>query len=137
MTYARTPRPVSIKIMQEVLHYAPETLTPAEKFVLLAIAYDARDHDRIARFSSAGTVAAMTNLNPSSVRRVLAELVARALLQRIGGKAYKGRIQQYRVTQLHAHHAAHSATPGSAMGAGKRNPTERTRPVDKPRDDPP
>lgn len=96
---------MSIRLIREVFQYAPADLTANERLVLLALAEDARD-DRIARYSSREQLLTFTGIKDvSTLKRVVRSLEAAGLISRLG-TAHKGRIQQYKVHELHAHHAA-------------------------------
>lgn len=95
---------MSGRIVGEVFDNAPEDLRPAEFLVLLAIAEDARDRDRLARYSDLANLTRRTRLAPGTIRNALSELTERALIKPDIGPAYKGRHQEYRVTELYPHH---------------------------------
>lgn len=95
---------MSGRIVGEVLDHAPHDLTTAELLVLIAVAEDARDRDRHARYSDLATIVYRTRLAPGTVKNALSNLTKRALLKPANGPAYKGRHQEYRVTELYPHH---------------------------------
>ena len=95
---------MSGRIVGEVLDNAPVDLTIAERFVLAAVAEDARDRDRLARYSDVETLVHRTTLKPGTVKNALSVLCRRGLLKPAGGPAHKGRHQEYRVTELYEHH---------------------------------
>lgn len=94
---------MSGRIVNEVLENAPEDLTDAELLVLVAIAEDARDRDRLARYSDVENLTRRTRKKAGTVKNALSELTRRGLLKP-GGPAYRGRHQEYRVTELYPHH---------------------------------
>lgn len=95
---------MSGRIVGEVLDNAPSDLRPAELLVLVAIAEDARDRDRLARFSDLESLVHRTRLAPGTVRNALVVLCRRALVKPANGKAVKGKHQEYRITELEPHH---------------------------------
>lgn len=94
---------MSGRIVGEVLDHAPDDLTDAELLVLLAIAEDARDRDRLARYSDLETLVTRARKRPGTVKNALSELARRGLIKP-GSQAHRGRHQEYRITELHAHH---------------------------------
>lgn len=98
---------MSGRIVGEVLDHAPIDLRPAEFLVLIALAEDARDKDRLARFSDVETLVRRTRLGPGTIRNALSTLATRALIQPTYEKARLGRHQEYVVTKLlNGHRAA-------------------------------
>lgn len=95
---------MSGRIVGEVLDNAPADLRPAELLVLLAIAEDARERDRIAKFSDLETLVYRTRLAPGTVKNALGILCRRALLKPAAGRARIGRHQEYRIAELEPHH---------------------------------
>lgn len=95
---------MSGRIVGEILDHAPEDLTLAELLVLVAVGEDARDRDRLARYSDLEQLVRRTRLKPGTTKNALSELVRRGLLKPAGGPAHKGRHQEYRVTELYEHH---------------------------------
>lgn len=97
---------MSGRMVGEALDYAPVDLTPAQRLVLVALAADARDSDRIARFkSSVDALAYRTNLAPGSVRNVLSELVSRGLIRPLITHVHRGgKHQEYELARLAQHH---------------------------------
>lgn len=95
---------MSGRIVGEVLDHAPQDLTNAELLVFVAVGEDARDRDRLARYSDVETLVYRTRLKPGTVKNALSELVRRGLLKPAGGPAHKGRHQEYRVADLYPHH---------------------------------
>lgn len=97
---------MSGRLVGEVLDHAPQDLTPAARLVLIALAADARDTDRIARFkSSVDALAYRTNLAPGSIRNVLSELVARGLIRPLIKHVHRGgKHQEYELAKLANHH---------------------------------
>jgi DNA-binding MarR family transcriptional regulator len=94
---------MSGRIASEVQENAPEDLTQAELAVLVTLALDARERDRLARFSDVETLVRLTRLKPGTVKNALSELTRRALIKP-GAPAYRGRHQEYRITELYPHH---------------------------------
>ena len=96
---------MSGRIASEVYEHAPEDLTQAELTVLAVLALDARETDRIARYSDVESLQRLTRLKAGTIRNALVVLARRGLivpkLQRVhrGGKH-----QEYEVTKLHSHH---------------------------------
>lgn len=96
---------MSGRIASEVYENAPEDLTQAELTVLAVLALDAREADRVARYSDVESLQRLTRLKVGTIRNALSELARRGLitpkLQRVhrGGKH-----QEYEVTKLHTHH---------------------------------
>lgn len=103
---------MSIKLIRDVLAYAPADLTTAERLVLLTLAEDARD-DRLSRYASRTRLIAATGLSGSSVKRALRGLEDAALIFRRGG-AYRGHVQEYVIAELAAHHQATTVHPQPA-----------------------
>lgn len=95
---------MSGRLVGEVFKYAPADLTPVELLVLVALAEQARDKDRTARYASAANLASYTRRRPGTVRNVLTELASRGLIQRVHDHAHIGKIQQYRIAELGEHH---------------------------------
>lgn len=95
---------MSIHLIREVFDYAPADLKPAELVVLIALAEDARD-DRISKFASHDKLIQRTRLSRRTLYRAIDQLESAGLIWRVGA-AHKGRIQQYRLAQLQAHHQA-------------------------------
>lgn len=95
---------MSGRLVGEVFKCAPTDLTPSEMLVLVALAEQARDRDRIARFSTAATIAEHTHLAYGTVRNVLSGLAARGLITRIGGRAHIGKAQDYLISELSENH---------------------------------
>lgn len=103
---------MSGKLVGEAGRYAPADLTVAERFVLIALAESARDGDRTSR-TNARAIAEFTGLAPGTVKNALSELKTRCLIVPLG-IARRGHAQDYRLTQLHAHHRASTNKPGDA-----------------------
>lgn len=99
---------MSGRIADDVLDHAPEDLTQAELMVLVAVALDARESDRIARFSDVETLVRRTRLKPGTVRNALSVLVRRALIAPTKDRVHRGGAhQEYVVAKLaHGHRAA-------------------------------
>lgn len=95
---------MSGRIVGEILDHAPDDLTPAEMLVLIALADDARDRDRTARFhSSVASIAHRTRIKPGTVRNALSRLTARGLI-RTRHKAKPGLHQEYVIANLNQAH---------------------------------
>lgn len=99
---------MSGRIADEVLDNAPEDLTLSERLVLVAIALDAREADRTARYSDVESLTRRTGIKPGTVRNALSELVKRGLITPQRDRVHRGGAhQEYVVTRLqHAHRAA-------------------------------
>jgi len=83
---------VSIRLVVEVLDYAPEDLTPAERLVLVVLAEDANDGTREG-WPGMDKISRRTGLQPDSVRRVFQRLAKRGLEVRVPiGKDKRGRL---------------------------------------------
>ena len=97
---------MSGRLVGEVLDHAPADLTPADMLVLVALANDARDHDRIARFkSSVDVLAHRTRLSTGTVRNTLSRLVARGLIRPMIKTVHKGgKHQEYEIAKLSQSH---------------------------------
>jgi hypothetical protein len=94
---------MSGRIVREVLDYAPECLTDSERWVLVALAEDANDRDRIARYSGTEVLARRTRRAEGTVRNVLADLTAKGLIRPLL-QAHRGRVQHYQLARLDAAH---------------------------------
>lgn len=98
---------MSGRIADEVLDNGPEDLTTAERLVLVAIALDARENDRTARFSDVESLVRRTGLKPGTVRNALSSLVKRALITPQRDRVHRGGAhQEYVVARLHNGHRA-------------------------------
>lgn len=96
---------MSGRIASEVYEHAPEDLTPAELTVLAVLALDAREADRVARYSDVETLTRLARLAPGTIRNALSSLARRGLIRPLVDVVHKGgRHQEYEVTKLHAHH---------------------------------
>lgn len=95
---------MSGRIVGEVFDNAPADLRPAERLVFLALAEDARDDDRLAKYSDVSTLVRRTCLAPGTVRNALAELARRCLIKPTTGRAHIGRHQVWHLTHLEPHH---------------------------------
>ena len=109
---------MSGRLVGEILDHAPADLTPAELLVLLALAADARDTDRIARFkSSVDALTYRTRLAPGSVRNTLSKLVARGLIRPLLTHVHRGgKHQEYELAKVGQDHRfatinGHARTP--------------------------
>ncbi len=97
---------MSGRIVGEVLDYAPIDLRPAEFLVLIAVGEDARDTDRVSKFSDVENLTRRTRLKAGTVRNALAELVGRGLIIPTYQRARIGLHQEYTVARLtNARHA--------------------------------
>lgn len=95
---------MSGRIVGEILDNAPTDLTPAERLVFVAIGEDARDRDRLARYSDLATLTDRTQLQPGTVRNALAALAGRALIKPAHQKPRRGLHQEWHVTHLGPQH---------------------------------
>lgn len=92
--------------MGEVLNCAPLNLTPGELLVLVALAEDARDRDRLAEHSDVESLTFRTRLKPGTIRNALSELGRRGLAVPQRRTTYRGGSghQDYYVPKLEPHH---------------------------------
>lgn len=96
---------MSGRIASDVLAYAPADLTTAELLVLTALALDAREKDRVARFSDVETLENLTRLKPGTIRNALSSLARRALIIPTKDRVYRGGAhQEYLVARLSPEH---------------------------------
>ena len=96
---------MSGRIVGEVLEYAPCDLTGAQLLVLVSVAEDARDRDRLARYSDLESIVRRTRLKPGTARNALSILVRRGLLIPTKGRVQRGRDhQEYQLPKLDEHH---------------------------------
>lgn len=95
---------MSGKLVGDALRCAPDDLTVAERFVLVALAESARDNTRVTK-TNARAISAGTGLALGTVKNALSELARRALIQP-QGIARRGHAQDYRIAALQAHHRA-------------------------------
>ena len=105
---------MSGRLVKDVLQYAPTDLTDKERLVLIALAEDARDRDRIARFITIDQIADYVGSTPGSVRNIISRLTSRALIQPTIRRTDRTRRQQYRVAFLtpeHRHATVRNASP--------------------------
>lgn len=100
---------MSGRLVGEIFRCAPADLKPAERLVLLCLAENARDSDRVAKLKS-DQIAELCCLGVGTVRNALSELAARCLIVPLH-YAQKGRIQNYRLTPLSEHHRASQRHP--------------------------
>ena len=91
---------MSGRIVGNVLDHAPDDLRPAEFLTLIALAEDARERDRLARFSDLHTLVRRTRLGPGTIRNALSELVRRGLIKPTKGRVRTGTHQEYVLTEL-------------------------------------
>lgn len=94
---------MSGRIVGEVLDHAPESLRTGEFLVLIALAEDARDRDRLARYSDAETIANRTRLAPGTVRNALVVLTRRGLIKPTR-RAQTGTHQEWLIVELYDYH---------------------------------
>lgn len=96
---------MSGRIVGEVLHHAPEDLPRLDFLVLIALAEDARDKDRMAADEcSAEVLAYKVRSTPSSVRNALKRLKDRALIRPVHAKVSRGHQQNWIITKLSDYH---------------------------------
>jgi DNA-binding MarR family transcriptional regulator len=96
---------MSGRIVGDVLEHAPDDLTPSEFLVLIAIGEDARDRDRVSKFSDLENLTRRTRCKPGTIRNALSELVRRGLVIPLVDVVHRGgRHQEYRVAELREHH---------------------------------
>lgn len=97
---------MSGRLVGEVLDHAPQDLTPADMLVLVALADDARDKDRIARFkSSTEALAYRTRLSPGTIRNTISKLVQRGLIRPLLTNVHRGgKHQEYEIAKLSQSH---------------------------------
>lgn len=84
---------MGVRLMVEVLDHAPETLTPRERWALIAIAEDARDETRLCLKG--------VESNPTLVRRMRTGRTERAAI--IAGLIDKGALERVKRGQMHQH----------------------------------
>jgi hypothetical protein len=101
---------MSGRLVGEVLRYAPESLRAAEFLVLIVLAENAHDHDRVARLGAA-EIAHRARLSPGGTRNALSSLAARALIQPMISKLARGRSQDYKLHPLSEYHRRPIASP--------------------------
>ena len=95
---------MSDRIVKEVLEWAPVDLKPLELLVLVSLAEEAREGDRLARFNtSADKLADRVRSTPASVRNTLGRLRQRGLIVPVHEKAHRGLAQQYTITKMNGH----------------------------------
>lgn len=95
---------MSGRIVREILENAPQDLTPGQLLVLIALAEDAHDTNRLARWSDVGTLSLLTRLRPGTIRNALAELASRALIKPTITVVTRKRHQVWFVCELDTHH---------------------------------
>lgn len=101
------PVQMSGRIVGEALDNAPESLSPCEHKVLIALAEDARDNDRRASYSDVESLARRSRYKPGSVRNALSELARRGLIIPQIDRVYRGgKHQEYILARLYPHHRA-------------------------------
>lgn len=104
---------MSGRIVGEVFDHAPDDLPTAQMLVLVALADDARERDRTARFKSdVATIAYRTRLSRGTVHNALSKLKARGLIRPVL-KAYAGRSQEYVIAELTENHRFNGKWNGS------------------------
>lgn len=109
---------MSGRLVRDVLQYAPEDLNKTELLVLIALAEDARDTDRIARFITIDQIADRARISSRTTRNVLARLRSRFLITGTVHRPGNGRRQLYQVAFLTAEHR--SATLGRPVKVDRR-----------------
>lgn len=96
---------MSGRIVGEVLDHAPEDLTLSELIVLLTIAEDARDRDRLAKYSDLESIVRRARIKPGTARNALSTLVRRGLVVPQKDRVHRGGDhQEYIVPKLQPHH---------------------------------
>lgn len=96
---------MSGRLVGEVLDHAPQDLRPAEFLTLIVLAEDARDTDRLARYSDLASLTMRTRMAPGTVRNALSELVRRGLVNPVHPNVHRGgRHQEYTIAKLDNHH---------------------------------
>lgn len=102
---------MSGRLVKDVLRYAPSDLTDKELLVLIALAEDARERDRIARFITVEDLVERTRSTAGHVRNILSELTSRLLIFPTLNHANKGRRQVYRIAFLTEEHRYATTRP--------------------------
>jgi DNA-binding PadR family transcriptional regulator len=111
---------VSGRIASQVYEYAPEDLTQAELTVLACLSLDAREADRMARYSDLESLVHLTRLRPGTIRNALSELTKRGLITPKLEHVHRGgKHQIYHVTKLQAHHR-NVSLPGDVIHLDQR-----------------
>ncbi len=136
---------MGIRLVQEVLHHAPDGLDTAARLVLVVIAQDANDMTRVG-YPGMDVLARRSGLSPDAVQKVLRRLASHGLEVRVPlGKdkngrlffAARGRQSTYRVPNLRAdaHPPIEALKPGppSAHSDEKGRITGRERADERPR----
>lgn len=96
---------MSGRIVGEVLHHAPDDLPTLDFKVLICLAEDAHDKDRIARNECGDTVLAYkARSTPASVRQALKRLKDRGLIRPVHSSVHKGKQQNWTVAKLSSYH---------------------------------
>lgn len=103
---------MSGRIVSQVLEHSPEDLNPAEFKVLIAIAEDARERDRVSRYSDVDNLVRRARVKPGTVRNALSQLVARGLITPTLDRAHTGVHQEYRISDLRPEHRFATAANG-------------------------
>lgn len=93
---------MSGRIVEDVLEHAPD-LPDTEWRVLIVLARDARDTDRIARYCSVELIARQARRAPGTVQNALSKLAGRGLIKPLL-RAHRGRVQHYEIARLDASH---------------------------------
>jgi len=102
---------VSGKLVNEVLENAPDDLSMPELLILVALAEDARDRDRTARYeTSLKDLHRRTRRPTGTIKNALGSLVRRGLITRVFERGQIGTVQHYRLTELYPHHRQATAT---------------------------
>lgn len=96
---------MSGRIVGDVLNHAPDDLTTAELLVLVAIGEDARERDRVAKFSDLESLVRRTRLKPGTIRNALSVLARRGLIVPLKAHVRRGgHHQEYQVAKLDNDH---------------------------------
>lgn len=97
---------MSGRLVDEVFEHAPEDLTMPQLLVLLAIAEDAREADRRARYKTSNEDLARRTRRPLGVvRNAVSELVRRGLIKRVHDRVHRGGLhQEYVLAKLSERH---------------------------------
>ncbi len=96
---------MSGRIVGEVLHHAPDDLPSLDFKVLICLAEDAHDKDRIAANEcSAEVLAYKARSTPASVRQALKRLKDRGLIRPVHSRVFTGKQQNWIVSRLSSYH---------------------------------
>lgn len=91
---------MSGRLVRDVLTYAPEDLSKTELLVLVCLAEDARDTDRIAHFITVEQVSDRARISPPMVKKTLHRLQEVGLIRGTVAKPGYRRRQLYQITKL-------------------------------------